>query len=147
MEHAANTARPPAGGPLTGGCLCGRIRYRIARLASAYWCHCTMCRRASGSAALPWASVERADLEVTQGTPQRFSSSPGVARFFCGACGSPLVFDMAQEAQVDVTLGTLDDPDQVRPTHHIWTQTALAMTEGLGAALPRHAAEADGPPP
>lgn len=126
---------------LTGGCLCGKMRYRIARVASAYWCHCTLCRRASGSAALPWASVARADFTWTEGEPARFASSPGVTRFFCGTCGSPLVFDMACEGEVDVTLGTLDDPDAVPPTHHIWTESALSMAEGLGGPLPRHAAE------
>lgn len=128
-------------GHLSGSCLCGRLRYRICRVRSAYWCHCTLCRRASGSGAVPWASVARGDFEVTAGVPQAFSSSPGVTRFFCGTCGSPIVFDMAAEAEVDVTLGTLDTPDAVVPTHHIWAGSALAMTDGLGAALPRHAAE------
>jgi hypothetical protein len=36
----------------------------------------------------------------------------------------------------------LDAPDTISPTHHIWTASALAMSEGLGAGLPRHAAEA-----
>lgn len=126
---------------LTGGCLCGRLRYRIRRIRSAYWCHCTMCRRSSGSGAVPWASVARADFEMTMGTLQVYASSPGVGRRFCGTCGSPIAFDMAREAEVDVTLGTLDDPDAVRPTHHIWTGSALRMTDGLGPALPRHAAE------
>ncbi|MFG1318718.1 GFA family protein [Xanthobacter autotrophicus] len=124
-----------------GGCLCGRLRYRVRRIESAYWCHCTMCRRASGSGALPWLTVARADFEVMAGTPALFSSSPGVTRLFCGHCGSPILFDMAKEAAVDVSVGTLDDPDAVAPTHHIWTQSALEMTAGLGAGLPRHEAE------
>jgi len=127
--------------PREGGCLCGAVRYRLRRVESAYWCHCTMCRRASGSGALPWATVARADFELTRGTLKTYASSPGVARGFCGACGSPILFDMAAEAAVDVTLGTLDDPDSLAPTHHIWTTTALAMTDGLGAGLPRHAGE------
>lgn len=129
-------------GALVGGCLCGAVRYRLRHPKSAYWCHCTMCRRVSGSAALPWVSVARADFEVTDGTLARYSSSPGVSRGFCGTCGSPILFDMAREEDVDVTLGTLDDPDALPPTHHIWTASALAMSDGLGASLPRHAAEA-----
>ncbi|MEP9353357.1 GFA family protein [Xanthobacter sp. KR7-65] len=126
---------------LDGGCLCGRLRYRLRGVKSAYWCHCTMCRRASGSAALPWASVARPDFEITAGTPSVYESSPGVRRLFCGSCGSPIAFDMAREEDVDVTLGTLDVPDALIPTHHIWTQSALDMSEGLGATLPRHPAE------
>ncbi|QRG05294.1 GFA family protein [Xanthobacter dioxanivorans] len=127
--------------PLTGGCLCGRLRYGVRRVQSAYWCHCTMCRRVSGAGALPWATVMRQDFAFTQGTPATYASSPGVVRAFCGTCGSPILFDMAAEAAVDVTLGTLDDPDAVRPDHHIWAETALQMSAGLGAGLPRHAAE------
>ncbi len=141
-----NTAQHTTGSDtvLEGGCLCGAVRYRLRHPRSAYWCHCTMCRRASGSAALPWVSVVRADFEVTQGALATFSSSPGVARGFCGACGSPIVFDMAREAEVDVTLGTLDTPDALPPTHHLWTRSALAMSAGLGAGLPRHTAETAG---
>lgn len=138
-----------AGEGLTGGCLCGRVRYRLRNVKSAYWCHCAMCRRASGSAALPWASVARGDLEVTAGMPAAFASSPGVVRRFCCDCGSPIVFDMAREADVDVTLGTLDQPDLLAPTHHIWTGSALHLADGLGAGLPHYAEEKpgqEGPP-
>ena len=131
-----------AGEGLTGGCLCRRLTYRIRTVRSACWCHCTMCRRASGSAALPWATVPRADFAFTSGVPAAYASSAGVTRAFCGDCGSPILFDMAAEDAVDVTIGTLDDPDALTPTHHIWTATALALAAGLGAALPRHAAEA-----
>ncbi|WP_454916408.1 GFA family protein [Xanthobacter sediminis] len=127
--------------PHDGGCLCGAVRYRLRRVRSAYWCHCTLCRRASGASALPWATVARADFELTRGTLKTYASSTGVARGFCGTCGSPILFDMAVEEAVDVTLGTLDDPDAVVPTHHIWTTTALAMSAGLGPGLPRHAGE------
>ena len=125
-----------------GGCLCGAVRYRLRHPRAAYWCHCTLCRRASGSAALPWVTVARGDFEVVQGVLKLYASSLGVVRGFCGACGSPILFDMASEDAVDVSLGTLDDPDALPPTHHIWTSTALEMAQGLGSGLPRHAAEA-----
>lgn len=126
---------------LEGGCLCGRLRYRLERVKSAYWCHCTLCRRASGSAALPWVSVAREDFAFIAGKPAIFESSPGVARSFCGTCGSPIVFDMARESDVDITIGTLDAPDRVTPTHHIWVASALHMADDLGSGLPRHEGE------
>lgn len=127
--------------PLEGGCLCGRLRYRITVTASAYWCHCALCRKASGSAALPWVSVPRAAFAFTAGEPAHFASSPGVTRSFCAACGSPILFAKEGESEVDVTVGTLDTPDAVVPSHHIWTRSALRMTEDLGAGLPRHREE------
>lgn len=130
-------------GPLTGGCLCGQVRYRIAKVEAAFFCHCAMCRKASGANALAWVSVARADFTLTAGPLALYASSPGVERGFCGACGSPILFDMAAENAVDVTVGTLDDPDAVAPTHHIWTRSALHMSEGLGHGLPRYEAERD----
>ncbi|MDQ0504445.1 GFA family protein [Xanthobacter agilis] len=139
-----HTSDTPA--PLEGGCLCGALRYRLRRVQSAYWCHCSMCQRISGSSALPWATVARGDFDVTHGALTTYASSAGVQRGFCGSCGSPILFDMASEAAVDVTIGTLDLPDRLTPTHHIWTTTALAMSDGLGPGLPRHAAEAPADP-
>ena len=127
---------------LDGGCLCGRVRYRLERVRGAFFCHCAMCRRASGANALPWASVARADFSLTSGALAFYASSPGVRRGFCGACGSPILFDMSSEDAVDVTLGTLDAPDRIRPTHHLWAASALAMSAGLGSGLPRHQEEA-----
>ncbi len=127
--------------PLEGGCLCGQVRYRIHRTGEAFWCHCSMCRRASGAAAVPWVSVERSDFEIIRGTLRHFSSSQGVSCGFCGACGSPIVFDMASETAIDITIGTLDAPDAVSPTHHIWVASALDMSEGLGEDLPRYSAK------
>lgn len=129
-------------GALEGGCLCGAVRYRIARVRTAFFCHCTQCRRASGANALPWASVARADFALTAGALRLYASSPGVTRGFCGACGSPILFDKAGEDAVDITLGTLDAPDRVPPTYHLWVDSELAMSAGLGAGLPRHAQEA-----
>ncbi|MFG1357513.1 GFA family protein [Xanthobacter pseudotagetidis] len=125
-----------------GGCLCGAVRYRLRHPRAAYWCHCTMCRRASGSAALPWVSVARGDFELVQGVMTTYASSAGVSRDFCGRCGSPILFDMACEDAVDVTLGTLDQPDLLPPSHHIWCSTNLEMARTLGSGLPRHAGEA-----
>ncbi len=144
MSGPTEGQAPSPARPLDGGCLCGRLRYRITAMTSAYWCHCTLCRKASGSAALPWVSVPREAFAVTAGEPARFASSPGVARSFCGTCGSPILFEKAGERDVDVTLGTLDTPDAVPPSHHIWTGSALKMSDGLGAGLTRHDEEVPG---
>ncbi len=92
---------------------------------------------------MPWVSVPRGAFALTRGELRHFMSSPGVSRGFCGTCGSPILFDMATEAEIDITLGTLDQPDAIAPSHHLWVRSGLAMSEGLGAALPRHQTECD----
>ena len=114
-----------------GGCLCGAVRYRLARHGDdVAHCHCRICRRASGAAFVTWATVARDDLEV-RGRVRWFRSSRMALRGSCPVCGSHLFF--AQEIDesavaaelpladapptdphgattIDVTVATLDEP-------------------------------------
>lgn len=125
---------------LTGGCLCGSVRYETeAPVSDATFCHCRSCRRASGAVALPWLTVSRGALRWTGGTaPASHSSSPGVTRQFCARCGTPLTYaSTASPATLDLTLGSLDAPEHLAPTDHIWMQDALPW-DRPGDALPQH---------
>ena len=77
--------------PITGGCQCGAIRYRIeAPLGPAGLCYCRMCQKAFGSIGAPLVSVPHAQFRWTRGTPATWRSSPIVERGFCRDCGTPL---------------------------------------------------------
>jgi len=113
---------------MTGGCLCGGVRYRIdgpIQGATAH-CHCTMCRRASGAPVVTWFTVKTDDYAVTKGAPGVYRSSEKAERTFCPTCGAQLTF-RTDEAPgfVDVTLATLDDPENHPATLHIWTESRL----------------------
>ncbi|MSO54955.1 MAG: GFA family protein [Rhodospirillales bacterium] len=121
---------------ITGGCLCGRIRYQSTaapRLVT--HCHCTICRRQSGAAFLTWASFQAAALTITQGTPTGIRATEKAERSFCAECGTPMTFRFfASPDEIDVTIGSLDDPTAVTPQDHIWTSTQLhwlAFSDGL----------------
>jgi len=122
----------------TGGCLCGDLRYEITGPVSIVAnCHCTMCRRASGAPFVTWAVVRRDAFRFTAGAPARFASSETCSRLFCPRCGTPLVFeDVSRPDHVDITTGSLDDPDDLPPERHIWTSAQLHWLR-LGDALPR----------
>ena len=124
---------------LDGGCLCGAVRYAVeGGIEGAAHCHCTLCRRASGAAALTWFWVESARFHVTKGELALYRSSAHGERGFCSRCGTPITFrsDQAPDS-VDVTLGSLDDPEPVRPSHHVWTGSRLSWLH-LDEALPDH---------
>lgn len=125
---------------LTGGCLCGSVRYETeAPVSDATFCHCRSCRRASGAVALPWLTVERGTLRWSgRAAPASYQSSPGVTRQFCACCGTPLTYSStASPTTVDLTLGSLDAPGQLAPRDHIWMDDALPWDRPCDA-LPQH---------
>jgi len=111
---------------LSGRCLCGAVRYAVGeRLYPPTLCHCESCRRASGAHAVGWLTVRPETLRYTAGTPREIESSPGVWRAFCGRCGAPLTYRNARRAgEIDVTIGTLDEPGRAAPIDHIWMADA-----------------------
>ncbi len=62
--------------PLTGGCLCGAIRYRYqGTLGAAFNCHCSICRRSAGAPFLAWQTLDSADLSVETGAHKYLHST------------------------------------------------------------------------
>lgn len=116
--------------PVTGGCLCGAIRYTCASpLGPANYCHCADCRRVTGSAFNIGIRVDVANLQVA-GSPSAFVHAGGsgqpVTRQFCGDCGSPLfTLHPARPESIWLRAGTLDNPDLVRPAYEAWTSSKV----------------------
>ncbi|WP_454853751.1 GFA family protein [Rhizobium binxianense] len=100
----------------SGGCQCGAVRYRASgELGYPHLCHCRMCQKAAGNYFLPLAAAARADFAITRGQPKWFHSSDLVRRGFCGDCGTPLFYDMPEADFINIALGSLDEPESVKP--------------------------------
>jgi hypothetical protein len=125
---------------ITGGCLCGAVRYRLTEAPfNSGVCHCETCRRASSSPGLPYAGVSLAAFAVTKGEPATYRSSARVLRTFCGSCGSPLTYFLEDKPdKIDIMTVSLDDPVAFPPTEHVWASEKLAW-EVLGDGLPAYA--------
>lgn len=120
----------------TGGCFCGSIRYAVAGFPRFLCiCHCTSCRRATGVPGVPWGTFSAADFTLLKGSFTAQESSPGVRRGFCQACGTALTYANAtRPGEIDITLATLDDPEALRATCHIWVRDKLSwvvIADGL----------------
>jgi len=118
----------------TGGCACGRVRYR-AKVESddAYLCHCRMCQRATGAVSIALTGVRKADV-AWEGEPDWYASSPIASRPFCSACGTSLGFAYPDSEKMDLTVASFDDPSRFRPKHHFGAESlhrAFLNTEGL----------------
>ena len=107
---------------LAGKCLCGAVHYKVAdEFAYALNCHCSDCRRATGSAFKPFAGIERGKLAITQGEDAvMIYGKEDAGDIHCAKCGS-LLYSVVRDGQfVHVTLGTLVDAPAIRPTAHIF---------------------------
>jgi len=99
----------------TGGCQCGAVRYALHAAPEGSVCHCRMCQKATGGFFAALAKVDKSDLTWTRGKPAGFRSSPSSVREFCPACGTPLTFQFLDAAHMEVTIGSLDHPEQAPP--------------------------------
>ena len=110
---------------LAGGCLCGAVRYEAEGTPfHETLCHCAACRKASGAPVVAWFSVQPHAFRITAGSPRRFASSPGVERSFCDTCGTTLTYQN-QPGEIDVTIGSLDEPGLLPIHDH--SQTAQQL--------------------
>jgi hypothetical protein len=107
---------------VSGGCLCGAVRYRAAGPAThPTLCHCASCRRAAGSPAVAWVTFPAASFAFERGEPAEVRTSPPVLRTFCARCGTPLTYRHEGFAgEVDVTTASLDAPAAFPPADHTW---------------------------
>lgn len=120
---------------LTGGCLCGGVRYRYdGDVGAAGYCHCVDCRKVSGSAFGVSVRVEAAGFRVVAGVPKSFTkigdSGRSVTRFFCPDCGSPLyTLPPLHPDTVFIKAGSLDDPSVVEPQRQAWTRSRVSWAD------------------
>lgn len=123
---------------LTGGCLCGDVRYYVVGPVSYETnCHCNSCRGASGAPFVSWFTVPEGGIVfaagegtdvVSEGT--EFASSEHGRRRFCPRCGTALTYRSTElPGEIDVTIASLDDPAALPPKDHTWAEEALPWVE------------------
>jgi len=127
---------------IRGGCLCGGVRFEIARAVGPFeLCHCSRCRKASGSAFVPWLKGRREDLHFIRGEEliRRYEAPlrdrpPPYRTSFCGQCGSPVPDPKSASRWFEVHAGVLDDDPGLRPERHILVEAKsswFAITDHL----------------
>jgi hypothetical protein len=126
---------------VTGGCLCGAVRFSVA-LPTAFCghCHCSMCRRNHGAAYVTWFAIAGSQLSIDRGEDEltRYVSSPHGSRSFCRRCGSSLFCVSSRHPDVvDIPLANMDAPIDRGPESHVYFDDRAAWT-AIGDELPRH---------
>jgi len=131
---------------LDGTCSCGAVQFSVEdQFLYAGYCHCSRCRRSSGSAFSAFAGIQKEKLQVTSGEANlsTFARNDDNVRSSCKVCGS-FLFAVVRNAEfVHVPLGTLVDEPSIRPMFHIFVGSK-ALWHEITDALPQFA---ELPPP
>ena len=131
--------------PISGGCLCGALRYEAqGEPQYAGYCFCADCRKASGSGFIPFMGFPATALRITGDAVTytlKHRDGRRSDRNFCGACGG-LVFGGIRGESTSHTIyaGSLDDPSHFKPAMAIFNRDrpawvvlppGLAVFEGM----------------
>ena len=128
---------------LTGGCLCGRTRYEATPdHREGYYCHCRMCQLAFGNTRVAYFNLRKSEVRWTAEQPSYYASSKIARRGFCGQCGTPLSFEFFDSERMDLSVGSLDDPSQLKPTEHWAVESRIAAWHAPDG-LPEHRLDAN----
>ena len=124
-----------------GQCNCGRISFKITTdLSGVIVCHCSICRRATGSNGIAVVIVDNDKFEWTGGEDVVASwKKPDVdwQVWFCRKCGSP-VPGINDESRMFVPAGLIEDEgESLKVMHHIWVDSKASWDE-IGDAGRRH---------
>lgn len=121
-----------------GRCLCGAVEFEVrGALRPVTYCHCTMCRRATGHFVAA-TECQRSDLHfISEQGLRWYQSSPTARRGFCGNCGSQLFWEADGRTGVSIMAGAFDLPTGLRATDHIFVGDKgdyYEITDGLPQA-------------
>jgi hypothetical protein len=120
-SHAVRDSRVVTESVLSGGCLCGGVRFRLtARPLAAGYCHCTRCQRRTGTASSAQARIDGDALELSQGQELLKAwrhPEGGHEKLFCRDCGAHLFSRNPDDpSQMSVRLGAFDGDPGIRPS-------------------------------
>ena len=128
--------------PLTGGCLCGAVRFEVDQpLMEAEYCHCTRCQRRTGTAASVTALAAPGSVRVVSGADRVHSWDPGDGwpKLFCLDCGAALFCrNPSDSEQLGVRLGAFDDDPGIRPSFRQFVAYAAQWEALPDDGLPRY---------
>lgn len=123
---------------ITGGCLCGAVRFEIdGPLSPVQYCHAERCRKASGSAFATEAAARASEFRFTSGEDMidtyeapLLREPPPYRRDFCRNCGSPVPVPLNDPTYMVIQMGILDGDVDARVFRHIFTNQRASWFDG-----------------
>ena len=125
---------------LTGGCNCGGVRFELTDPPGpAGWCHCTRCRRRTGTGGSLQTRVVASGVRILRGEELLRAWEPpdGFAKVFCSACGSSMWSRSPDGTSYAIRFGVFDSDPGIRPSCHQFVAYAASWDEIPDDGLPR----------
>lgn len=123
-----------------GSCLCGSVKFSISGpINDIIYCHCSLCRKAQGSAFATNANVNLQDFNFLSGETNltAYKTSNHQTKMFCKSCGSPMLSkDTNNPNNIRIRLGTIDSDISERPGKHVFV-ASKANWEEITDDLPK----------
>lgn len=125
--------------PMRGSCLCGAVQFEVtAAFEKFYWCHCSRCRKETGSAHASNLFTAPQAVRWLRGreTLKRFdlATAKSFSRAFCSECGAPMPYVNRAGTHLVVPAGALDAEPPLRPQDQLhWASRAGWYEPGLAA--------------
>jgi hypothetical protein len=127
---------------IVGGCLCNEVRYEYdGEIQEISMCHCSMCRKAQGSAFVAVSPIDSSKFRITkgQGLLKEFRAQPHKARVFCSNCGSPIYSALDDLPAIKrLRLGTVETPFECGNAYHSYTDFRASWYT-IAGDLPQYA--------
>lgn len=121
---------------MKGRCLCGEVEFELRQpVPNLYQCHCSLCRRVTGSSANAALRIPAARFAWLTGREQiaEYETDSGYRSHFCRRCGSPLPNPTAGGAIYWVPVGLLDDTGKIALGAHLYTASRASWDIIAGA--------------
>jgi hypothetical protein len=125
---------------LTGSCLCGGIRFEISGpIAGIVQCHCSLCRKSSGTGSIATIRVAAEQLRWLSGEDlvRTFERLSGYGTAFCSVCGCPAPDANAKRTLYGIPAGLLDGDPPLRVIEHIFV-VSKAQWDPIADDAPRY---------
>ncbi|WP_019530479.1 GFA family protein [Dasania marina] len=117
---------------MIGKCLCGDVQFEIeGEIPNLLQCHCSLCRKQSGSSANASTFVHESKFTWTSGqnNVSHYKKDTGFSSSFCAKCGSPVPNQLGSTDKYWVPAGLLENEEDLEIVVHIYTQSKASWEE------------------
>ncbi len=122
---------------MQGKCLCGRVEFElIGSIPRLYQCHCSLCRKVSGSSANAALVIDAAQFRWLGGEEEisQYESETAFKSHFCRHCGSPVPNATRNNSAYWVPVGLLQDDEALKLAAHVYMDSRAQWDELAGGA-------------